>query len=230
MFSLVLTFAAVIAALSPSAAAPTSVQPLVRYHVLAPDQTTAQQVQQFLSTPGSMTIDFPAPQRGTLVAQAAYHGAITVAGLSYYEEHARPGVPWAPTPQMYQNRYVVPRVAGVPFATEMYVGKCTDALNRRETNQWQLTDFAISSRTSTAPGILNSWASFVRGEIAHMKSAGWSFQGESHSYNPVAHYSGTSWRFTQNSPGQIRTFYVWLNNAGPVHFTETQYAFRQIAL
>lgn len=229
MFSLVLTFAAVIAALAPSTVAPTSVQPLVRYHVLAPNQTTAQQVQQFLSTPGSMRINFSAPSGGVLVAQGSYHGAITVAGLSYYEEHARPGIPWAPTPQMYQNRYVVPHVAGVPYETEMYVGKCVDALNRRETNQWQLTDFAISSWQSGTPGTLNSWTSFVRGEVAHMKSVGWSYHGESHSYNPVAHYSGTSWRFTRTTSGQIRTLYVWLNNAGPVRLAETQYAFDQIA-
>jgi hypothetical protein len=168
-----------------------TVSPQVRYHVLAPNQDTAQQVRQFLNTPGSLTIDFPAPSGGTLVDRASYHGAITVAGLSYYSEPLRPGKPWQPTPQMYQNRYVVQPVPGTVFETELYVGKCTDALNRKETNQWQLTDFAIAHWRSTTPGIASSWADFVRGEIAHMKSNGWSFTGEGHSYNPVAKYIST---------------------------------------
>src|SRR5476649_2231468 len=106
MFSLVLMVAALAAPQQLAVAPPTSVQPLVRYHVLAPTQATAQSVQQFLSTPGSLTIDFPAPSRGTLVARASYHGALTVSGLSYYSESARAGQPWATVPQMYQNKYV----------------------------------------------------------------------------------------------------------------------------
>ncbi|HEY7980613.1 MAG TPA: hypothetical protein VID19_03950 [Candidatus Eremiobacteraceae bacterium] len=226
MFSLVLTLAALVA---PVPLAPTAVQPLTRYHVLAPNQTTAQQVQQFLSTPGSLVIDFPAPSGGSLMARASYHGAVTVGGLSYYTEPKRPGQPWATTPQMYQNKYVVPPVTGTPYETELYVGKCSDALNRKEVYQWQLTDFAIAHYQSATPGIGDAWMSFVNGEIAHMRKNGWSFTGEGHSYNPVARYSSTSWRFTRSSPGRIRSLYVSLTNAGPVRLTETEYAFDQIA-
>jgi hypothetical protein len=229
MFSLVLTFAAVIAALSPADIAPTSVQPLVRYHVLAPNQTTAQQVQQFLSTPGSMTIDYPGPTGGRLVVKASYQGAINVAGLSYYSEPARPGQPWAPTPKMYQNAYVVPTVAGVPYETEVYVGRCADELPNKNTSQWQLTSFAIARWASSAPGTMSSWTSFGRREIAHMKSNGWTFLGEGNAYNSVAKYTGISWRFTRSWPNRIRTVYVSLNNAGPVTLTEKEYSFDHAA-
>ncbi len=228
MFSLVLMLAA-LGMPQTVAVAPMPVQPLLRYHVLAPNQNTAQQVQQFLSTPGSLVIDFQAPSGGSLVAKASYHGAITVGGLSYYTEPARPGQPWAATPQKYQNKYVVPPVSGTPYETELYVGKCTDALNRKEVNQWQLTDFAIAHYRSTAPGIFDTWTSFARSEITRMRKNGWSFTGEGHSYNPVARYSATSWRFTRSSPGRIRSLYVSLTNAGTVRLTETEYAFDQIA-
>jgi hypothetical protein len=224
LFSMI--FAAVVAALAPAAVAPTSVQPLVRYHVLAPNQTTAQQVQQFLSTPGSMTIDYPGPTGGVMDVKASYQGAINVAGLSYYSEPARPGQPWAPTPTMYQNQYVVPTVAGVPYETEVYVGRCADELPRHDTNQWQLTGFAISRWASSAPGSMNYWTTFGRAQIAHMKSNGWTFLGEGHA---VAKYTGISWRFTRSWPNRIRTVYVSLNNAGPVTLTEKEYSFNHIA-
>ncbi|HKW45040.1 MAG TPA: hypothetical protein VJN22_05225 [Candidatus Eremiobacteraceae bacterium] len=223
MFLLAFVLAALI---GPPIATP--VQPLTRYHVLAPDQTTAQQVQQFLSTPGSLTIDFPAPPGGSLVARASYHGAVTVYGLDYYSDTLHPGQPWPTVPQTYKNKVVVPTVTGVPNETERYVGNCADALNRVETKQWQLTDFAISRWTSNTPGIVNTWTSFVRGEIAHMKSIGWTMTGEGHSYNPVARYSATSWRFTRSSPGKVRSLYVAITNAGPVRITETEYAFGHI--
>jgi hypothetical protein len=220
MFSLVLILAALIA--------PTSVQPLVRYHVLAPTQASAQSVQQFLSTPGSLAIDFPAPGGGSLVDRASYHGALTVGGLSYYAETAQPGQPWAAVPQTYQNKYVVAPVSGTPYETELYVGRCADALNRGETNQWQLTDFAISRWTSNGSGKVNSWTSFARGEIARTKANGWTYAGESHSYNSVARYSATSWRFTRATPSRIRSMYVSLTNANIVRLTETEYAFSHI--
>ncbi|HEY5095355.1 MAG TPA: hypothetical protein VII69_09590 [Candidatus Eremiobacteraceae bacterium] len=227
MFSLVLMVAALSAPQTLAMAAPTTVQPLVRYNVLAPDQATAQKVHQFLSTPGTLSIAFPAPPSGTLNERASYRGAITVAGLSYYAQTIQPGQT-APTPQMYQNKYVVQPAAGVSLDTELYIGRCADALNRGETNQWQLTDFAISRWSSTAPGTLASWTSFARGQIARMKAGGWTYAGESHSYNPVARYSGTSWRYTRSSTGLIRTLYVSLNNSGPVRLMETEYAFSQI--
>jgi hypothetical protein len=227
MLSILLMVATLGAPQTVAAVAPTSLQPLARYHVLAPNQTTAQQVQQFLSTPGSLRIDFPAPSGGSLSESGSYHGAITVGGLSYYTETARAGQPWAAVPQMYQNKYVVPQVSGTPYETELYVGKCADALNRAEVNQWQLTDFAISHWTSGASGIASSWTSFVNGEITRMKNNGWSFTGEGHSYNSVARYSATSWRFTRSSSGRIRTLYVSLTNAGLIRLTETEYAFSQ---
>ena len=130
---------------------------------------------------------------------------------------------------MYQNRYVVQPVTGVPNETELYIGKCADALNRGETNQWQLTDFAIARWTSGASGTVNSWTSFARGEIAHMKAGGWSFIGEGHSYNPVSRSGATSWKFTRAAPGPIRSEYVSLTNAGPIRLTVTKYAFAHIA-
>jgi hypothetical protein len=228
MFSLALILVGLVAPQAVAAAAPTSVQPLVRYHVLAPTQATAQSVQQFLSTPGSLTIDFPAPGGGSLVDRASYHGALTVGGLSYYSETAQPGQPWAALPQTYQNKYVVAPVTGTPYETELDVGRCAAALNRGETNQWQLTDFAIARWTSTGPGKVNSWTSFVRGEIARTKANGWTYAGESHSYNSVARYSATSWRFTRASPSRIRSMYVSLTNANIVRLTETEYAFSHI--
>src|SRR5450755_4324201 len=174
------------ALLAPGVVSPTSTQPLVRYHVLAPDQTTAQQVQQFLSTPGSLSVAFPEPTGGSMVARVSYHGAITVAGLSYYGETQRPGQPWLTPPTKYQNKYVVRPVGGTPSEVERYVGNCADALNRKETNQWQLTDFAFSRWDATAPGTASSWIAFARGQIAPMRNRGWSFRSEGHSYNSAA--------------------------------------------
>jgi hypothetical protein len=227
MFSLALIIAT-LAAPQLVADAQTQVQPLVRYHVLAPDQTTAQQVARFLSTPGSLTPDLSPPARGTLALNASYHGAVTVAGLSYYSEPARPGQPWATPQQKYQNHYVVQPVSGVPNEIELLVAKCADALNRKETNQWQLTDLAVKRWTSTAPGIMDSWTTFARSQIPRAKAEGWTFLGEGHSYNPAAQYSATSWKFTRSSPGTVRSLYVSLTNAGPVRLTYTEYAFAHI--
>ena len=228
MFSLVLIVAALSAPQTLAIAAPMPVQPLVRYNVLAPDRTTAQQVHQFLSTPGTLSIAFPAPPSGSLVERASYRGAIIVAGLSYYAETLQAGQTAAAPPRMYQNKYVVQPVSGVPLETELYIGRCASALNRGETKQWQLTDFAISRWSSNASGTLNSWTTFARDQIARMKAGGWTYAGESHSYNPVARYSGTSWRYTRSSTGLIRTLYVSLNNSGPVRLMETEYAFSHI--
>jgi hypothetical protein len=165
---------------------------------------------------------------GVFIVKASYQGAIDVAGLSYYAEPARPGQPWAPTPRMYQNSYVVPPVSGVPYETEVYVGKCADELPRHDTNHWQLTSFAIARWAASAPGSMNSWTSFGRAQIAHMKSNGWTFLGEGHAYNAVAKYTGISWRFTRSWPNRIRTVYVSLNNAGPVTLTEKEFSFNHI--
>ena len=225
MFSLVLMLAALVA---PVPLGPTAVQPLTRYHVLAPDATTAAQVQQFLSTPGSLTIDFREPSGGSLVARASYHGAVTVYGLDYYSDTVHPGQPVAAIPQTYKNKYVVQPVSGVPYETELYIGGSAQALNRGETKQWQLTDFAIARWTSGTQGIATSWATFVRGEITRMKNNGWSYGGESHSYSSANRYSSTSWRFTRAAPNRIHALYVSLTNAGPIRLTETEYAFAHI--
>jgi hypothetical protein len=216
------------ALLTPGVLPPISTQPPVRYHVLAPDQTTAQQMQQFLSTPGSLSIAYPEPTGGSMVARVSYHGAVTVAGLSYYGETQRPGQPWTTPPTMYKNKYVVRPVAGTPSEVERYVGNCADALNRKETNQWQLTDFAFSRWDASAPGTASSWITFARGQIANMRNAGWSYRSEGHSYNPVAKYSAWSWRFTRESSGTIRTIDVSVTNAGPIRLTETEYVFNPI--
>jgi len=228
MFSLVLLVAGLIAPQAPSMGVATTVAPQVRYHVLAPDATTAQQVRQFLNTPGSLTIDFRAPSGGSVMAQASYHGAVTVYGLDYYSDTLHPGQPWAAIPQTYKNKYVVQPVPGVPFETERYIGGSAQALNRGETKQWQLTDFAIERWSSSTPGIATSWASFVRGQITRMKNDGWTYNGESHSYSSANRYSATSWRFTRAAPDRIHALYVAMTNAGPIRLTETEYAFAHI--
>jgi hypothetical protein len=216
------------APLAPGLIPPTSTQPLVRYHVLAPDQNTAQQLEQFLSTPGSLSIAFPEPTGGSMVARVSYQGAVTVAGISYYGETQRAGQPWTTPPIKYQNKYVVRPVSGTPSEVERYVGSCGDALNRTNTNQWQLTDFAFSRWDANAPGTASSWIAFARGQIASMRNAGWSFKSEGHSYNPVARYNAWSWRFTREVSGTIRTIDVSVTDAGPVRLTETEYVFKPI--